>query len=190
MYKLLIALTISSIFLFSCSNDNKEGENKTRKGNTVSNDLSKPLGRNVFWKNLPKPIGAINDFENLYSPAEELYLDSLVEDFRLKKDVVIVIVTMDTTATSADKFDALTLRIGNEWGIGDKEKDNGVLVGISNGHRMMRIQNGLGIEKYISNDETKRIVEQGFVPFFKNGQYFNGTVNGINEIIKLLNAKM
>jgi uncharacterized protein len=60
-----------------------------------------------------------------------------------------------------------------------KEKNNGILILISTGHRRIRISNGYGIEKILSDTETKEIIDTIILPEFRNGEYFNGTKKGI-----------
>lgn len=145
--------------------------------------------RKTFWENLPKPNGYVNDFENLFTNIEETTLDSLVGDFEKRTTVQMAVVTIDTIMTSADSLDALTLRIGNVWGVGQKDKNNGVVIGICRGYRKMRIQNGYGIEKILSDNETKQIVDTAFIPSFREGKYFKGTFNGLKTLMQRLEGK-
>jgi len=91
--------------------------------------------------------------------------------------------------TSKDKFEDLSLHIAKTWGVGKKYKDNGILIAISKGYRQIRIQNGNGIEKIITDDETKEIIDKYFIPDFKKGKYYDGTLKGLIELIKLLKSK-
>ena len=52
------------------------------------------------------------------------------------------------------------------------------------------LQNGIGIEAMLTDSETKRIVDSLFIPSFKNGNYFSGTLNGLEGIISHLNRKL
>lgn len=70
-----------------------------------------------------------------------------------------------------------------------KHKDNGVLIAISKGYRQIRIQNGNGIEKIITDNETKEIIDNFFIPDFKKGNYYDGTLKGLVELINLLKPK-
>lgn len=81
------------------------------------------------------------------------------------------------------------MHIAQTWKIGKAEKDNGILIGISKGYRRIRIQNGNGIEKIITDEETKKIIENYFIPEFKKGEYYKGTLNGLREIINVLKSK-
>jgi uncharacterized protein len=145
--------------------------------------------KQLFRDKLPKPIGWVNDFEELYSEEQKHSLDSIISDYNAKTTIEIAIVTIDTSMISDERFEDFTLYISNTWGVGVKGKDNGILIGISNGYRRMRIQNGYGIEKIISDEETKEIIDKYFIPYFKNGDYYSGTLTGLTRLIALLNSK-
>ena len=142
-----------------------------------------------FWDSLPKPKGWINDYEGLYSDNEELVLDSLVHLLKNETGIEIAVVTIDAVSIPKEKFVELTQRMANQWGVGEAGKDNGILVGISRGHRMIRINNGSGIEKLITDEETKEIIDSYFIPYFKAGGFYKGTIVGLTELIHRLQAK-
>jgi uncharacterized protein len=139
-----------------------------------------------YWENLPKPTGWVNDFENIFTVEEEKTLDSLIADYEKTTTIEITVITIPTSTTEMERFDELTLQIAKTWGIGKKDKNNGVLIGISKGYRKMRIQNGYGIETLITDNQTKQIIDQTFIPSFKTDDYFRGMFNGIQEIKKVL----
>jgi uncharacterized protein len=145
--------------------------------------------RNAFWKNLPKPKAYVNDYEDLYTDKEEKSLDSLISSFEKSTTIEIAVVTIDTLMTSADSLDAFTLLIAKTWGVGKKDKNNGVLIGICRGYRKMRIQNGFGIEKILTDTETKQIVDTAFIPGFRGTQYFEGTLKGLTTIMAKLKER-
>lgn len=146
--------------------------------------------RLTFWDSLPKQNGRINDYEGLYEKEEELALDSLIRIFKSETGIEIVILTLDTINSDKDNFDQLTLRIANHWAVGEKGKYNGILIGISRGHRKIRINNGAGIVELISDAETKAIIYNYFIPYFKTEQYYDGTFTGLTELIKHLKRKL
>lgn len=145
--------------------------------------------RQPYRDSLPQPIGYVNDYENLFTNGEEQILDSLLQDFEKRTTIQIALITIDTTLTTADGLDALILRIARFWGVGQKGKDNGVTVGISRGYRRMRIQNGYGIEKILSDADTKQLIETAFVPGFREAKYFEGTRNGLVTLMKILEER-
>ena len=139
-----------------------------------------------YWSNLPQPIGWVNDFDHLYTKAQQQTLDSLIANYEQKTGIEISLVTIPVTATDQKRFEDLTLHMANTWGVGKKNKNNGILIGISKAYRIIRIQNGLGIEKQISDNQTKEIIDHYFIPHFKEGDFFKGSYNGIIGIIKAL----
>lgn len=139
-----------------------------------------------YWDKIPKQTGWINDFENIFTAEQERILYNLVYDYENRTSVEITVITIPKTATSEVDFDALTLKIAKTWGIGKKYKDNGILIGISKGHRIMRIQNGYGIEKIMTDILTMKIIDQIFIPNFKKEDYFKGTFDGIVSITNFL----
>jgi len=122
-----------------------------------------------------KPLGWTSDFEHIFLKEQILELDSIVAKFEKETKNEIAIVTIDSSWTIKEKFDSLILSIANFWGVGKKEINNGILIGISTGLRKIRIQNGYGIEGKLSDAETKKIIEDVMLPEFKNGNYFEGT---------------
>lgn len=160
-----------------------------RAGKTKSQDPPKSY-RQTFWDSLPKPTGYVNDYEDIYSKSEEVELENLIIDFEKRTTVEIALVTFDTTMTSADSLEAITLRIGNVWGVGKKENNNGIVIGICKGYRKMRIQNGYGIEKILSDEETKKIVDEAFIPEFARGEFYKGTLSGLNLLMTTVQKNM
>lgn len=148
---------------------------------------SKKAKANPCGIDFPKATGHVNDFTNLFTPAETHTLDSFIGLHEKETTNQLAIITIDSMMLGKCDIEQYTLEIANEWGVGQKGKNNGVLIGIAPGLRQMRIQNGYGIEKIISNTETKTIIDSFFIPEFKSGNYFKGTINGLSEIIKRLN---
>ncbi|RDI13147.1 TPM domain-containing protein [Flavobacterium sp. AG291] len=128
----------------------------------------------------PKPATSVVDFENLFTDQEEIMLNNLIKIYYKQTDVQIVIVTIDKKSITAEQFDSLTLEIANKWGI------NGIIIGVSKGLRKIRIQNSVGPETKITDDETKQIIDTVFIPKFKEGLYYKGTREGIQAIVNHL----
>ena len=147
------------------------------------------ISQQLFRDSLPKPIGYVNDYENIFSKSEIQSLDSLIRSFEKKTTIQIAIVTLSNTMATIDSFDNLTLRLAKYWGVGQKEKDNGVLIGFSASLSRIRIQNGYEIEEILSDHETSQIIETTFIPSYKKANYFEGTYNGLRVIMALLEKR-
>ncbi len=135
---------------------------------------------------IPRPVGYINDFEHLFTPGQIDTLDNLLHDYEQRTTIEIAVLTADTSLTMYGNFDFFTLKTMSAWRVGKKESNNGMLIGISRSFRKIRIQNGSGIEKVLSNADTKKIIDESFIPFFKKGQYYEGLLNGLKTLMQRL----
>lgn len=133
---------------------------------------------------IPIPTGFINDFSDIYTVPQELILDSLVTAFAASKDVQIVIVSIPANYLPTNEdFDNYTLRLAKTWGVGKPETNKGIVIAISPDLRRIRIHNGYGIEKLLSDIENKQIIEEKFLPNLKSGNYFEATKQGLIAIV-------
>lgn len=148
------------------------------------------VSRQFFWDSLPKRTGWTNDFEKLFSAIEIQLLDSIIDSFEKETTNQICIVTVDSSHISKERFDDLALHIGTTWGIGQQDKSNGIIICISKVYRRIRIYNGRDILPLLSMGETKEIISQHFIAKFKTGDYFSGTLNGLNAIVGTIRQKL
>ena len=131
----------------------------------------------------PKAVGWVNDFTYLYSQPEADTLNSLITSHKNATGNQISIVTInDSIITSANLGDYSTT-LFNAWGIGEKGKNNGVLLCIVPKAHLLQITTGEGLEKKLTNAECKHILDSIIAPEFKYSDYYTGTKNGILAII-------
>lgn len=145
--------------------------------------------RKHYRDSLPAPVHWVNDFENLYSQDEAKVLNTTIGDFEKKTTNQICIVTLDTLLVAREDFDSLAIYIANRWGVGRKRKNNGITICICRGYRKMRICNGKGISRYLSDKDTQQIIDHDFSPFFRRNLYYDGTLHGLNAIIAKLSKQ-
>lgn len=136
--------------------------------------------------NFPTPLGYVSDFENIFTVQERKVLDSMLTAYEKETTVEIVVVTLHDKYPGIEKFDSLVTALHNEWGVGKKEKNNGVVLAICVPLRIMRINTGLGIETVLTNEEARKIIEEILVPEFRNAKYFEGTRRGLAAIMNEL----
>jgi hypothetical protein len=109
-----------------------------------------------------------------------------VAAYEKKTTVEFSIATIDSSMLGPIDFEPYTLLMLRTWGVGKKEKNNGILIVLAPDSRRIRIQNGYGIEKFLTNEQTKEIIDTTFIPYFKKGKFYNGTKEGILAIISML----
>jgi len=81
-------------------------------------------------------------------------------------------------------IDKYAFELFNDWGIGKKDKNNGVLLLVAPNERMARIEIGLGLEKYISNDKARKILNTEIFPPLRSGDMVKGIEQGVIALEK------
>lgn len=125
---------------------------------------------------------AVNDFGNFLEPFQRQALEKKIRDYNDSTSSAIVIITVP----DLDGYDIaeVALKYLREWGIGTKEKNNGVLILVSKDPRRARIETGYGMEGVLPDVTAKRIIEERMIPYFKENDYYRGFDNTIDAIIQ------
>ena len=139
--------------------------------------------------NITKPVGYVNDYDNLFSSDQIYQLDSLLYNCYSKDSIQIIFITFDTSQMAPDEIKEATKSFGKLWKVGGTSGKY-IIVGISKFYRKIRIENGVEVQKVLSDEETKQIIENGFLPEFKNSQYFEGTWSGLQLLIRILDEDL
>lgn len=135
---------------------------------------------------IPAAQGRVNDFDSLFTPQQRFSLDSMLSKYDTAQ---IVVATVDSTYFEPGDIEEFSLRLFNTWGVGDSTTNNGILICICLDYRQLRIQNGLGIENIITNEETKRIIDAEILPRFKEGKFYEGVTSGITGLKEIIRQK-
>ncbi|WP_447640875.1 MULTISPECIES: TPM domain-containing protein [Chitinophagaceae] len=151
------------------------------------NDLDS-YRKNVY-ENPPTPDGYVNDYEELFTDEQNAKLDSMIRSFEKQTSIQIALISFDTTMSCIDSLDALSLKMANSWGVGQKDKNNGVIVGICSGYGKVKVLYGLGIDGLVSDKETNQIIQTYFVPYYEKDQYYQGTVSGLTALMSMLKTR-
>lgn len=134
----------------------------------------------------PKPTGFVNDFANILTDAEEDVLKGITEELEGKTTAELSIVTLDTVKPLT--IEEYSVRLFEKWGIGKKDKDNGVLVLVAVDDREIKIEVGYGLEGVLPDGLCGEIIRRSIIPAFKNGRYGSGIIAGVNEIAGVISG--
>lgn len=135
---------------------------------------------------IPPARGRVNDFVGSFTKDEAKSLDSLIETIQKNTSIQVALATIDSTMLGNLTIEDYALDMLRTWGVGERRKNNGILVIIAPDIHRMRVENGYGIEKYLSDEETKEIIDTVFIPHFKESEFFIGTTQGILALVKKL----
>ena len=128
--------------------------------------------------------GYVNDYAGILSDETKVRLTALSAEIETKTTSQLAILTIDTTAPL--DIETYAVKLFERWGIGQKGKDNGVLILVAVKNRQMRIEVGYGLEGAIPDALAKNIIEKSMLPFFKSGDYNAGILQGTAAVSKLI----
>jgi len=140
----------------------------------------------LIGQQLPEPMvpfRLVNDFTGLFSEQEQIQLNNKLLAFNNETSTQIYVVTWD----DLEGFDIndYGARLGQAWGIGQENRDNGLLILVSPANRSVSIQTGYGLEGAVPDAIAKRIIEQVIIPGFREEQYFYAVDSAASVLISL-----
>ena len=135
----------------------------------------------------PQPPRLVNDFSQVLSAAEQQRLERKLVAYDDSTSTQIAIVTMKSVG-GYDISD-YSFRLAEQWGLGQKGKDNGILILAATEDRDVFIATGYGLEDVVPDAITKRIVENYIVPNFREGNFYQGFNAATDVIIGLTTGK-
>lgn len=128
----------------------------------------------------PSPERLVNDFAGMMRSDQQQALEQALVAYDKESSTQIAIVTVQSLNDHDIAEYATTL--AQKWGIGQKGKNNGVLILASSGDRKMWIATGYGMEGVLPDGLVGRIVRNEMVPEFKTGNYYQGFKNAVVAI--------
>jgi uncharacterized protein len=135
-------------------------------------------------QDLPELTQPVNDFANVIDPESERAMESLILSLQRATGDVVVVATVDTIAPFADIRElALKLFENHGRGIGQKGKDNGVLVVLAVKDRDVQIEVGYDLEQFITDGFAGQTSRQDMAPEFRQGRYGAGLLAGVSRLI-------
>lgn len=130
----------------------------------------------------PALTGRVVDAADLLPGAQEAALAERLAAVEAKTKHQFVIVTV--TSLGAHSIEDYGLALGNFWGIGRAEADDGVLLIVAPNERKTRIEVGHGLETALTDAEAAHIIETDILPQFRQGRIADGIVAGGTSIIR------
>ena len=134
-----------------------------------------------------KPTSFVSDYAEMLKPEERTTLENKLSEFEKQTTNEIAIVIIESL--EGDAIENVAQKVFTKWGIGKKDKNNGVLLLISLDDRQTRIQTGYGVEPYLTDIGTSYIQSDIITPAFKQGNYFNGINGAVDKMVEALGGQ-
>ncbi len=129
----------------------------------------------------------VNDYADVLTQQEEDVLNKKLSEHDKKTTNQIAVVTIESSQN--ETIEEYTIHLAEQWKVGQKYKDNGVIMLFAMKDRKMRIEVGRGLEGDLTDIESKHILDDTIVPEFKQEQYYNGISNGVDAVILAISTE-
>jgi uncharacterized protein len=136
----------------------------------------------------PKPDRYFNDYAGVVSKDAALRFNEELAQFERETSDQVVVAIFPKMQSDSDVAD-YTQRVAQAWGVGQKERRNGVVLFVFIQDRKMFIQVGYGLEGALPDITAFDITEYKIKPHFRNGDYERGIAAGIDSIFKAIRGE-
>ncbi len=135
----------------------------------------------------PKLLYPVTDESGILTASEKKALDDKLIAFSDSTSTEIAVIIIPTTKGEDVNF--LAIMYGEEWGIGQKETDNGVVFLIATDDHTMSIQQGRAVEQYLTASVAGQILDYIVTPQFRQGNWYAGINGGTSAIMEAVQGK-
>jgi uncharacterized protein len=136
----------------------------------------------------PKPAGYFNDYAGVVSKEAASRFNEQLAQFERETSDQVVVAVFPKMQSDSDIAD-YTQRVAQAWGVGQKERRNGVVLFVFIQDRKMFIQVGYGLEGALPDATAFDITERQIKPLFRTGNYEAGLATGIDLICKAVRGE-
>jgi uncharacterized protein len=140
----------------------------------------------VLWAEVPVPVltARVTDLTGTLQPAETQALEDRLREFETRKGAQIAVLIVPSTAP--DAIEEYAIRVVENWKLGRKGVDDGVLLLVAKDDRRVRIEVGYGLEGVIPDALASRIINEAITPRFKAGDFHGGIAAGVERLMGLI----
>lgn len=129
-------------------------------------------------------MGHLNDFAQVVLSPRNQQIEDLLTELEDKTGAQVAVVTLPSL--NGEDIDTAREELFKAWGIGHKKKDDGVLVLVAIDEHKDGIEVGYGLEGVLTDGQTGTIRRQDMEPFFKQGDFGQGLLNGSAAIAQII----
>lgn len=134
------------------------------------------------------PLSArVTDLTGTLTAAQQAALESRLQAFEAQKGSQVAVLIVPTT--QPETIGQYSIRVVEQWKLGRKKIDDGVLLLVAKDDRKLRIEVGYGLEGVLPDIIARRIIAEDIAPHFKQGDFHGGIEAGINRILAVIQGE-
>jgi uncharacterized protein len=137
---------------------------------------------------LPPLTAPVNDHAGVVDARSTAELDSRIRALLAATGDTIVVATVDTVEPFGS-IEEYAVRLFEQAGIGDRERDRGILVLLAVEQRRVRIEVGYGLEDIVTDGFAGDVIRTEMLPAFRSGEYGPGLLAGVTALIRRISER-
>ncbi len=139
-----------------------------------------------FAAKVPALTGRVVDNADIISRKDTEEINSYLENLENSTGAQVAVLTVESL--DGDSIEDFSMKVAENWKLGQKDKDNGVLITVALEERKIRIEVGYGLEGTLTDTKCGLIQRNVMIPEFRNGDYSEGILKGVKNIAGLLSS--
>lgn len=148
----------------------------------------------IHAQDIPEPMSPprlVNDFAGVLTTQERDNLERMLLSYNDSTSTQIYVVTVNDLQGYA--ISDFSFRLGEKWGIGQKDKNNGAVILIKpkrgNSRGDVYIAVGYGLEPYLNDARIGRILDNYMIPYLRENDYYSGTAAAATAMMQYLSGE-
>lgn len=129
------------------------------------------------------PLRLVNDYTGLLTLQQQIDLNNKLLAFNDETSTQIFVITYDSL--QGYDIDDYGDRLGQNWGIGQQGKNNGILILVSPLNKKIAIRTGYGLEGAVPDAICYRLISNVITPSFRTENYYAGLDSAVNVLMSL-----
>lgn len=129
----------------------------------------------------------VTDLTATLTAEQQRAIEARLAAFEQRKGSQVALLIVPST--QPEDIAQFGIRVAEQWKLGRKGIDDGVLLLVAKQDRALRIEVGYGLEGALNDATTKRIIEEFILPAFKQGDFAGGIDAGIDRILRVIEGE-
>ena len=136
---------------------------------------------------VPPLTGHVIDQTGTLTAEQKASLEQTLAAFEATKGSQLAVLMIPSSAPEA--IEQFALRVAEQWKLGRKKVDDGVILVVAKSDRTLRIEVGYGLEGALNDATSKRIISEIILPRFKQQDFYGGISAGVGQIIRVIEGE-
>jgi uncharacterized protein len=136
---------------------------------------------------VPELSHRVTDLTATLDAGQVAALENKLAAFETQKGSQIAVLIVPTT--QPEDIAQFGIRVADQWKIGRKKIDDGVILIVAKDDRTLRLEVGYGLEGAIPDAVAKRVIAETITPYFKAGDFYGGIDAGVQQVMGLIEGE-